>query len=138
MKPITAQDYAKCYGTLIANINASKLPKLTAWFGATFPDIALMAKLNSAVFNAYPATLSAFPKPGATRNLGRFGGLVWENQAAKAQGMLYNNTIEPYWNTLTMNLSSAMYSAEFDLTTAAKNIAALKKIKPKPQTKIGK
>lgn len=137
MKPVTPQDFAACYGTLYANVNISGLPTLATWFGTTFPEIVLSAKLNPGVFGAYTPTLDKFPRPGATRSLGREG-LAWANADAFKQGMLYNDTIDPYWTTLNINLKNAMTLAEADPGLLSKNVAALNKIKPIPQTRVGK
>ena len=119
MKPVTAQDYAKCYGTFIANINKFNTitSRLTTWFSANFPDISTMSKLNPSVFMSYPPTIT-LPKQ-----------LNISGQGSKA-AIEYNRSINALWAQLTVNLKSAMMQAELDPTLSNKLLISFAKQQP--------
>jgi hypothetical protein len=112
MKPVTAQDYAKCYGTFIANINVAEtsIPGLIAWFKGNFGEIYTMYLLNKSVFDSYPATVTNIGKPPSTWKPTFKGkntlGIPPKDYIAYAKGLSYLQS------NLYASLKSAMSLAE--------------------------
>lgn len=51
MIPFTPNAVAKCFGTVVADINKIANSSVTAWFKSTFPDVTRIASLNPELFN---------------------------------------------------------------------------------------
>jgi hypothetical protein len=145
MKPVTPEQYAKCYGTFIADINKTDLPALTAWFNSSFNELTTMVKLNQAVFSSYPASVSALPKkphmisvvsmqPATMTSSGITSSSASDDPKGTAA---YNKAIDNQWASLTIGLKNSTSAAEMDASKANRLVASLEKIKPTP-IKVGK
>ena len=51
MIPFTPNAVAKCFGTVVADVNKINSTSVTAWFKSTFPDVTRIASQNPGLFN---------------------------------------------------------------------------------------
>ena len=122
MKPITAQDYAKCYGTFIADlvIVAKVLPAINKWFKTTLPDVSTIYTLNKSVFIVYPATITSFPRPPKPpgKNL------------LSPSDIKSTQEIRMAWSAISVDLKNALTCAEVPPSEIKKIISTFDKIRP--------
>ena len=114
MKPVTPEQYAKCYGTFIANIMIAGQPSLVTWFSSTFPDLNLIYKLNKSIFTRYPASVKTFPR------------VPTEKEAR--QSFFKDGVLSTYFNAMRVDLKNALSSAEIDPTQTDKIIKSFNSV----------
>ncbi len=127
MKPVTAQEYAKCYGTFIADlvIVAKVLPAINTWLKTTLPDVSTMYTLNKSVFSVYRATITSFPRP--IFDAGRFGG----KSAPSRSDFVKSREIILAWSAISLDLKNALTCAEVSPSVITKIRSTFSMQRPK-------
>lgn len=122
MKPTTPEQFANCYGTFIADlvIVAKVLPAVNTWLQTSLPDVSSAYKLNSALFSAYTASISSFPR---TRRI--------DTKEPDRSDYAYSTTVNRAWTAITIDLKNALTCAEVDPNEITKIMTAFSKLKPK-------
>ena len=126
MKPTTPQEFANCYGTFFADIVIiGKTYQVLNWVKSNIADAYSVYQLNTALFSAYPASITSFPKivtivPKEKEARQEYSKDLKSNQ----------QLINIVWTSATMDLKAALTCAEVDPSKIVSILASFAKLKP--------
>lgn len=123
MIPFTPDAVAKCFGTVVADVNKMNSSSVNSWFKSTFPEVARVANQNPGLFNLALANPNITAIPATPK--------YFQGRGDDPRVRSYNVTISKINVAFAMDLRSAMSCAGYSAEQTQKAIAAFNKLFPR-------